>query len=617
VGMELRASVDSSGLSLSILGAAEFTGDGADTASEILRQPKQLSLLIYLAACLPRGFHRRDELIALLWPESDASHGRNSLRQSLHVLRRLLPAGTLVTRGRDEVALSVSRLRLDTELFEDHLGHGREAEALALYRGDLLHGCHLADSPEYAVWLDAERERLRRRVVRGAMVLAKRSALDGDVIHAAEWARFAGLRAPYDEDLVHEVVDVLDRIGDRAGGARFYAAADERFRSELGIALTPRGEYAARNVAGRSARDGLVLSGRDNSSQARSRLASRATASVTARSRSVPAEARRMYLEARQYSAQRSPATISRSIEGFQRALRLAPDYAEAHAGIAFALAQATVYIGYPGCDTWPRIRTHASRALWLDPSLGEAHAMLAHATLSNDYDWILAERMYRHALELDPVSDIARQSFALYFLTAAGRTDEALEVLDQARDIMPYAPGINTFYAMCCVYGRQFERGRVEAASVLVTQPEFAQAHWVHGMALEGLGELEAAIKAFETGAALTDDSSLLLLQLGRACARAGHHERARQILAVIDRRAERAGPAAYYTAEVLAALGDTDVAIDTLYSAYRQRHPAMVLAGARYGLDPLREERRFRDLLMRLGIRSHDRETQHHRSA
>jgi tetratricopeptide (TPR) repeat protein len=129
--------------------------------------------------------------------------------------------------------------------------------------------------------------------------------------------------------------------------------------------------------------------------------------------------------------------------------------------------------------------------------------------------------------------------------------------------------------------------------------------------MAHEGLGDLEAAIRTFETGLACTNGSSLLLTQIGRACASAGNHARARQILAELEGRGEQAGPAAYFTAEILAALGDLDAAIDSLYASYRQRNPMMVFAGVLPGLDPLREQRRFRELLMRMGVRVHQRDS------
>jgi DNA-binding SARP family transcriptional activator len=593
------------GLSLSILGPPEFAGEGAGKASGISEQPMRLALLVYLAASLPRGFRRRDELLALLWADSDAHHARNSLRQSLHVLRQRLPAETVLVRGSEDVALSSHRLRLDSEEFEEHLDHGREVEALALYRGDLLQGCHLADCPGFEEWLEAERERLRRRAVHGALVLAKRCEWDGDAVNATRWAGFAEVRAPLDEDVLQDVVGLLERLGDRGGAAQHYAAGVRRFRSELGITLTPFDERESLSVRGRNAQKGLVLTGRTGAAGAGARSAVSHVPFVPPRARVVSVDARRLYLEARHYLSQRSPATIERAIEAFAGALRLAPDYAEAHAGISFALAAATVYVGYPGIDAWPRIRTHASRAVRLDSSLGEAHAFLAQATLCHDYDWTAAERMYLTALELDPVSDVLRFSFAHYFLTGAGRIDEALDVLNRLRDTMPSTPGVSYMYAMSCVYGRRYERGRDEAAGVLEAQPEFGLAYWVLGMAHEGLGDLDAAVRAFEAGLALTNGSSLLLTQIGRASASAGDHARARQILAELAGRGERAGPAAYFAAEILAALGDVVPAIDSLYASYRQRNPMMVFAGVLPGLDPLREQRRFRELLMRMGIR------------
>lgn len=595
-------------LSLRVLGAPEFDGAGAEDATPIIDQPKRLALLVYLAASLPRGFRRRDELVALLWPESDVRHARNSLRQSLHVLRQHLPAGTVLVHGSEEVALCPSRLGVDSEVFENLLDHGREAEAVTLYRGDMLPGCHLAGSPDFDGWIQSERERLTRRVVRAALVLAHRYQTDGNVEQASEWARFATKHAPYDEDILNDVLELLQLLGDRAGAVRLFAAAAKRFQSQLGITLTPNQRPPIGSVTDRVMK---------RASEARSsHAASPSNVSVSAyaplRARLVSAEARRLFLEAREYSAQRSPATITRAIERFTSAIRLAPDYAEAHSGLAFALAQATIYISYPGCDTWPRIRTHASRAVRLNPSLGEAHALLAHVLICHDYDWTAAERMYHRALELDTVSEIARQSFAMYFLTASGRTDEALEVLNRTRDNMLHSHGISTFYAMACVYGRQYERGRAEAASVLETQPTFAQAHWVHGMALEALGEVDSAIRAFETGLDLTNGSSLFLAHLGRASARAGQRARATHILTELQRRAEEGGPAPYFTSEILAALGEPEAAIDKLYAEYRQRNPFMVFAGVMFGLDPLRDHRRFRDLLVRMGIRTRARSPQ-----
>ncbi|HKP50613.1 MAG TPA: BTAD domain-containing putative transcriptional regulator, partial [Gemmatimonadales bacterium] len=479
-------------------------------------------------------------------------------------------------------------VQVDVQSFEDLLESGREEEGLALYLGDLLPGFHLPGCSDFEAWLEAERNRLRRRAVRAALVLSRRRELDGETAAAAEWARFAQGQAPFDEAVLREVIELLTDLGDRAGAARLFEAAAERFRRELGIELSAQ---------------------TDRRSHTPTQLRTPLRRPNISRQYPVTAEGRHLYLRARHASAQRSPNTIRAAIDLFQQALSLCPDYAEAHSGLAFALTQAIVYIAYSPIQALPRVKAHALKAVRLDPTLGEAHAMLAQATLWYDYDWAAAEEIYLRALEPDPSSEVLCCSYSLYYLTPMGRLDEALAVLDRARDTMPVLLGISTFCGMACAFGRRFERAKREAEAVITMEPGFVQAYWVRGMALEGLGDFHGAIESFERGVSLTNGSALMLSQLGRARARAGDHAGAEAILAELDRRGETTGPAEYFSAEVLAWLGRRDAALDRLYAAYRQRNPLLLFAGIMSGLDPLRGERRFGELLLRIGLRAQER--------
>jgi DNA-binding SARP family transcriptional activator/Flp pilus assembly protein TadD len=594
-------------LAIRLLGGCELTARDGSPLTALLVQPKRLALLLYLAVALPRGLRRRDELLALFWPESDADRARNSLRQALHELRTHLPAGVLITRGTEEVGLRRDLLQVDVHSFEDLLESGREEEGLALYRGDLLPGFHLPACSDFQAWLDAERERLRRRAVRAALVLARRRELDGENAAATEWARFAQARAPFDEGVLREVLELLTDLGDGAEAMRVRDAAAERFRREIGIELSPETQRMGRGSSSVHRRREITTLSRGAGATTNPRRPHRPPLS-TAPSPITP-DARHLYLRARHASGQRSPNNILDAIDLFQQALRLSPDYAEAHSGLAFALTQAIVYVAYPAIQALPAVKAHALKAIRLDPSLGEAHAMLAQATLWYDYDWRPAEEIYLRALDADPTSDVLCCSYSLYYLTPMGRLDEALAVLDRARDTMPVLLGISTFCGLACAFGRRFDRAKREADSVLTMEPGFVQAYWVKGMALEGLEDFEGAIASFERGVSLTNGSSLMLSQLGRARARAGDRAGAQDILAELDRRGETAGPAAYFTAELLAALGRPEEAVERLYAAYRERNPLLVFAGIMPGLDPLRAERRFGELLLRIGLRARER--------
>src|SRR5260370_7014272 len=97
-------------IKLGMLGTLSLSdADGREVRS-VLRQPRRLALLAYLAAATPRGFHRRDSLLALFWPELDQEHARAALRQALHVVRDGLGADVILTRAHAALGLLFDRI---------------------------------------------------------------------------------------------------------------------------------------------------------------------------------------------------------------------------------------------------------------------------------------------------------------------------------------------------------------------------------------------------------------------------------------------------------------------------------------------------------------------------
>src|SRR5207247_1866351 len=144
-----------------ILGALNLLGAGGRELTSVLAQPKRVALLAYLAAATPHRLHRRDSLVALFWPELDQEHARAALRQALHGLRRALGEGVVVSRGDEDIGLDQEQIRCDVVEFERAVDAGRPADALDLYRGDLLEGFFIRGSPEFEQWLEDERVRLK------------------------------------------------------------------------------------------------------------------------------------------------------------------------------------------------------------------------------------------------------------------------------------------------------------------------------------------------------------------------------------------------------------------------------------------------------------------------
>jgi len=219
-----------------VLGSLDLRGAQDEELRSVLVQPKRLALFTFLALAKPRRLHRRDSLVGLFWPESDAERARLSLRQALHFLRRALGAEVIVGRGDEEVGIAAEALWCDAVAFESALDAGRRADALELYRGDLLSGFFASDvSSDVEQWLEDERARLRARAAAAAWGLSNDADRDRNGIESSHWGRIAVRLAPDDEAGLRRLIVLLDRWGDRAGALREYDDFARRLNQEFEV----------------------------------------------------------------------------------------------------------------------------------------------------------------------------------------------------------------------------------------------------------------------------------------------------------------------------------------------------------------------------------------------
>ncbi len=225
-------------LKLHLLGSVDLLDAGRDV-TPVLRRPKSLALLAYLACARPRGFHRRDALLALFWPDLDQAHARNALRQTVHSLRHVLGAEAVVGRGEEELSVERSRVWCDVPQFEELVDASNAESAVALYRGELLYGFHMSGSGEFEQWLDQERKHLAQRALAATLDLSKEAEKTGDDVAAASWAKRAIEIRPYDESALRRLLRLLDHVGRRADAVREYEDFADRLALDLDVAPSP------------------------------------------------------------------------------------------------------------------------------------------------------------------------------------------------------------------------------------------------------------------------------------------------------------------------------------------------------------------------------------------
>jgi len=203
-------------------------------------QRKTLALLALLAQH-PRGLSR-DKLIAYLWPETDAEHGRSLLRQACYALRRDLNEDKLLL-GSTELRLNPAVLTSDVQAFDDALQRGELARAVDGYRGPFLDGFYLSEAPEFERWVDAERAQLAKQFSDALATLAKEAAARGDHRGATDWWRRLTALDPLSSHAALGLMTALVAAGESAEAIKHARAHEAFLQQEMGTA--PHGAVLA------------------------------------------------------------------------------------------------------------------------------------------------------------------------------------------------------------------------------------------------------------------------------------------------------------------------------------------------------------------------------------
>ena len=216
-------------LNIQTLGEPRLLAGDGSRIEGLLRHRKRLALFLYMACDENRGVCRRDHLLGVFWPDGDEHDARNSLRQSIHVIRTHLGPEILEPRGESDLLINRNAFRCDALSFVRALAGGRNEHALSLYAGDFLDGFQLDDAPEFNFWADRVRNRLKRLAGRAARDLAHTAEGRRSLEDALFWWRRALELDPFDEVVLRRVLTLLAASGNRAGAL----AEFDRFRSLL------------------------------------------------------------------------------------------------------------------------------------------------------------------------------------------------------------------------------------------------------------------------------------------------------------------------------------------------------------------------------------------------
>lgn len=208
------------------------------------------------------------------------------------------------------------------------------------------------------------------------------------------------------------------------------------------------------------------------------------------------------YLKGRYHAATVTPAAAVRARKHFEDAIALDPSFAPAYSGLAKSLFISVQFGLQAGSELMPQVKTAALKAIALDETDSEAHALLGLVAGAFDYDWTEALRRSALALACEPQTSEVRHFCAQFILIPLRRFDEAIALLEPVLMADPLSPLPRKTMAEALVMsGRDRQRAIDELRRLLEWNDGFWLANFTLGNIYAQSGMRAEAVAEYEEG--------------------------------------------------------------------------------------------------------------------
>ena len=320
--------------------------------------------------------------------------------------------------------------------------------------------------------------------------------------------------------------------------------------------------------------------------------------------RSPDAAAYQAYLKARYFWNKPGDDGVEEALTYFQQAIDADPSYAAAYSGLARAYVSRAEHYRMRPRAALEKARDAAERALQLDPALSEAHLALGEVRRMLDWDARAARSAYSQAIALNPSYETAHRAYGV-MLTSLGRHAQAIRESNRACELDPLCLAVNTSAAWV-----RYAAGDYTAAidqchrTIEIDDRYYPAARRLLGAAHLQLGQHREALQVLEEACETGDVDPVAMAWLTHARALLGDRAGAVGLLTRLERLARQRYVPRYHLAIAYTGLGDLEAAFAALEGAAEDRDPALANVAVDPRFAPLRHDRRYADLISRLGL-------------
>ncbi len=314
------------------------------------------------------------------------------------------------------------------------------------------------------------------------------------------------------------------------------------------------------------------------------------------------ADAYNAYLQGRYFFERRTKADLQKAVAYYQQAINLDPAYALAWSGLAwtYGIQAGDGYV--PVDEGYSKAQQAAEKALALDDSLAEAHAVMGWIHTSHDWNWPAADASFKRALALEPGNaSVVRE--AAFLVAAMGRFDEATALARRAVEMDPLNASTYLSLGIDAYYGGHLQEATAALNKALELNPERPLPHAFLGRIYLTQSRPREAL------AEMQRESDALFRLHGLVLAYHALARKKESDVALADFVAQYRAEAAFQLAEIHAFRGDLNQGFLWLERAYSQRDSGLAQIKGDPLLKNLENDPRYAAFLNKMRLPLNDR--------
>ena len=329
---------------------------------------------------------------------------------------------------------------------------------------------------------------------------------------------------------------------------------------------------------------------------------------LLAKARPVDPEAYELYLKGRYFLGKSTKDDIEEAITFFQKAISKDPGYAAPYSGLADCYTVLGVSFGVAALSPTQAVsqgRAAAERSILLDDSMAEGHNSLANTKLLFDWDWSGSEIEFRHALELNPGYVEAHHWYA-HLLMAEGRRDQALAESNRALELDPLGQVTNLHLGWHYIYSHSYDLAVRQLQKTLELNRNYGYVYWYMGRAYEQQTKYPESLRAMHTAQTLLKGNTAVVADIAHILAISGDTQAAGDLLQQLIRARETAYVSPVEIGLIYLGLDKKVEAFKWFEKGYAERSDLLIYINVDPRFDSIRDDARFQDLVLRIGIHS-----------